>query len=187
MASDKQITANRDNATKSTGPRTEAGKQVSRRNAFKHGLTAKTIVVADEDAEKFVALRAQLEHDYQPQTALERILTELIAADMLRLLRIPVFEAAFMDFFYKEALRIDKQNRLLLSDPFGLGGDDDAEDSETPTIRKMATWLSQSEGFQIGLARLSRYQAALMNSFNRNLKQLMTLIVMRQKQQEVAA
>ena len=40
MASERQIAANRENAKRSTGPRTEAGKLRSSRNAFKHGLSS---------------------------------------------------------------------------------------------------------------------------------------------------
>ncbi len=40
MTSLRQLEANRRNALRSTGPRTENGKQQSRRNAIKHGLTA---------------------------------------------------------------------------------------------------------------------------------------------------
>ncbi|THD68256.1 MAG: hypothetical protein E7813_11515 [Bradyrhizobium sp.] len=38
MTSDRKIAANRRNAKKSTGPRTEAGRRHSRRNALQHGL-----------------------------------------------------------------------------------------------------------------------------------------------------
>jgi hypothetical protein len=38
LPSDRQIAANRNNAKKSTGPRSEAGRQASRRNARRHGL-----------------------------------------------------------------------------------------------------------------------------------------------------
>ena len=38
MTSDRKIAANRENAKKSTGPRTEAGLRRSRRNALRHGL-----------------------------------------------------------------------------------------------------------------------------------------------------
>jgi hypothetical protein len=55
MTSYRQIEANRRNALKSTGPRTEAGKQASRCNAVRHGLTAETVITALEDAEDYKA------------------------------------------------------------------------------------------------------------------------------------
>jgi hypothetical protein len=55
MTSYRQIEANRRNALKSTGPKAEAGKQVSRRNALRHGLTAQTVISALEDAEDYRA------------------------------------------------------------------------------------------------------------------------------------
>src|SRR5258708_4695340 len=38
MASDRQIAANRNNAKRSTGPRSQAGREAARRNALRHGL-----------------------------------------------------------------------------------------------------------------------------------------------------
>ncbi len=40
MATEKQIAANRRNATNSTGPRSKSGKERSRMNALRHGLAA---------------------------------------------------------------------------------------------------------------------------------------------------
>ena len=54
MTSQRKIEANLRNATRSTGPRTEAGKKKVRLNAVKHGLTATTVVVLPhEDAEAY--------------------------------------------------------------------------------------------------------------------------------------
>ena len=53
MSSLKKIEANRRNALKSTGPRTPEGKERSRRNALRHGLTAETVIAALEDAEDY--------------------------------------------------------------------------------------------------------------------------------------
>jgi hypothetical protein len=39
----RQLDANRRNALKSTGPKSELGKQHSRCNAMRHGLTAETV------------------------------------------------------------------------------------------------------------------------------------------------
>jgi multidrug efflux pump subunit AcrA (membrane-fusion protein) len=52
MASARQISANRQNAAKSTGPRSAAGKQRSRHNAVRHGLfSVATRVSALEEIE----------------------------------------------------------------------------------------------------------------------------------------
>jgi hypothetical protein len=63
--------ANRINAKRSSGPKTEFGKSRSKMNALKHGLSAKKIVIGDEDPKEFEALRAALECDWHPETALE--------------------------------------------------------------------------------------------------------------------
>jgi hypothetical protein len=44
MTSLKQVEANRRNAARSTGPTSEQGKQRSRCNAVRHGLTAETVI-----------------------------------------------------------------------------------------------------------------------------------------------
>ena len=48
MASPRQIEANRRNALKSTGPKTEKGKRRLRSNAIRHGLTAETVIAVLE-------------------------------------------------------------------------------------------------------------------------------------------
>ena len=56
--------ANRRNARKSAGPTTEEGKQRSRCNAFRHALTAETVIGALEDAEDYKAFEAAIIADY---------------------------------------------------------------------------------------------------------------------------
>ncbi|MGC2475665.1 MAG: hypothetical protein WA485_15090 [Candidatus Sulfotelmatobacter sp.] len=41
--SERKLQANRANAKRSTGPRTEAGKAVARRNALKHGILSRSL------------------------------------------------------------------------------------------------------------------------------------------------
>src|SRR4029079_2999177 len=53
MISERKKEANRQNAQKSTGPRTEQGKAKSRRNALKHGMTSEGTVLTPEDTELF--------------------------------------------------------------------------------------------------------------------------------------
>jgi len=68
MTSPKQIKANKINATLSTGPRSEQGKQVSRMNALSHGLTAKQVVIEGEDPEDFNWLLEGLIKEFAPRT-----------------------------------------------------------------------------------------------------------------------
>ena len=50
-----------------------AGRQTcSRRNAFRHGLTAETVIGALEDAEDYKAFEAAIIADYDAQSAVER-------------------------------------------------------------------------------------------------------------------
>ena len=60
MATKNQVAANRLNALKSTGPRTEEGKAVSRYNALTHGLLASDVVLRDENRVDFDKFRDQL-------------------------------------------------------------------------------------------------------------------------------
>ena len=53
MTSQRKIEANRRNAQKSTGPKTEEGKNKVRFNALQHGLCAETIVLPHEDAQAY--------------------------------------------------------------------------------------------------------------------------------------
>ena len=64
MTSYRQIEANRRNALKSTGPRTDAGKRAARCNALRHGLMAETVIGALEDAEDYKAFEAAITADY---------------------------------------------------------------------------------------------------------------------------
>src|ERR1022692_2623108 len=80
MTTFRQIEANRRNARKSTGPVTEEGKQRSRCNAVRHGLTAETVIGALEDADDYQAFEAAIVADYDAQSAVERELVLRLAS-----------------------------------------------------------------------------------------------------------
>ena len=56
--SQAKVDANRRNAQKSTGPRTEEGKRRSRLNGVTHGSRAETLVLLDEDPQALEDRRA---------------------------------------------------------------------------------------------------------------------------------
>ena len=88
MTSWRQFQANRLNALKSTGPRTEEGKRTSRRNALRHGLTAETVIDGLEDGENYRGFEAAIIADYDAETAVERELVLRLASLLWRLRRI---------------------------------------------------------------------------------------------------
>ena len=93
---EQRAEANRLNAQRSSGPRTELGKSRSKMNALKHGLSAKKIVIGDEDPKEFEALRAALERDWQLETAFESELVDQLAGLFWRMRRVPAIEAAIV-------------------------------------------------------------------------------------------
>jgi hypothetical protein len=92
MTSWRQFQANRLNALKSTGPRTEEGKRTSRRNALRHGLTAETVIDGLEDSEDYRGFEAAVIADYDAETAVERELVLRLASLLWRLRRIIAIE-----------------------------------------------------------------------------------------------
>ena len=89
--------ANRLNAQKSTGPKTDKGKKRSSQNAIKHGLTAEAHVntVFDQPGE-FDQFQAGLLDHFNPQTAYQSALVDRIITLMWRLRRVPIIEAQIM-------------------------------------------------------------------------------------------
>jgi hypothetical protein len=93
MAAERQIAANRQNAKKSTGPRSEIGKQRSRRNAFRHGLAAESVVTAFEDQAAYRKFERVILADYAAETAMERGLVTRLASLLWRLRRAVAIES----------------------------------------------------------------------------------------------
>ncbi len=91
-----QLAANRANAAKSTGPRTVAGKERSRRNSLRHGLTGAGIVLPTEDLAAIEARFAEFAADLRPQGGVARFLVQRAALLSVRLDRSALQEAAHL-------------------------------------------------------------------------------------------
>src|SRR5262249_39634260 len=96
MASERQIAANRQNATVSTGPRTKAGKNRSRRNALRHGLTAETVIDVIEDRAAYKALQRAIYADYRPRSNFELELVARLVSLTWRLRRAVAIETGLL-------------------------------------------------------------------------------------------
>ncbi len=89
----QRAATNRANSQHSTGPRTEPGKQRSSLNALRHGLTAQTAVLPNEDPETYQRHVQQFLDEYAPAAPTETQLVHEIANTAWRLNRIPSLEA----------------------------------------------------------------------------------------------
>ena len=73
MSSTPHLTANQANAQHSTGPRTDEGKARVSQNALRHGLTARHLVIRDDEREEYADLLNSLSSELDPQGAVETV------------------------------------------------------------------------------------------------------------------
>jgi hypothetical protein len=97
MTSEKQIEANRRNALKSSGPKTEEGKAKSRMNALRHGLTAEQAVLPHENEDDYEKLREGMLESYAPEDSAEIALVEELVSAYWRLMRLHRVETCYWD------------------------------------------------------------------------------------------
>jgi hypothetical protein len=79
MTSEKQIEANRQNPLKSAEPTSLEGKSRASKNAIKHGILSKNLVISGEKASKYQVCRQNLIETLQPEGTMEALLVEKIA------------------------------------------------------------------------------------------------------------
>jgi hypothetical protein len=127
---DKQIAANRENAKKSTGPKTAAGKAKVSLNPLKHGLLAKAALLPDEDPKTFQSFADELLDDLQPVGAVESLLADKIVNLAWRLQRVSLVESGLFvreqaiadeEWFRAEKAVLEVTHDDLRSQAFGVG------------------------------------------------------------------
>lgn len=96
MSSQKQIEANRRNAEKSTGPKTEVGKATVSKNAIKHGLLSEETRLPWEEEEELDDLRKKLADTLRPVGALEEIVVDRMISLTWRIKRASRIESGIL-------------------------------------------------------------------------------------------
>jgi hypothetical protein len=162
MTSAKRVQANRQNALKSTGPKTQQGKDVARLNATKHGLLSQEVLLPGEDEAAFTELSESLNAQLQPLGELESMLVEQIIAARWRLRRLRRVEAGV----FAPELRDIYTQRIA---------------SENETAALGLSFIRKADGF----STLSRYEAALERSLYKALHELQRLQAARDAETEV--
>jgi len=97
MTSERQVEANRQNAKKSSGPRTPAGKAVVALNGMKHGLLSRECLVKGESEADLVAFGKRLRTQLAPVGELELLLVDRVISTAWRLRRLVAVETLLFD------------------------------------------------------------------------------------------
>ena len=174
MTSFRQAEANRRNALRSSGPITQQGKDRSRRNAIRHGLSAETVIPAVEDIDDYRAFEAAVIVDYDARTAVERELALRLASLLWRLRRATSIETALLG---AQADIVQHRNGhhgfgILAESLYGQGLQQTADQSDGTVsdqrtsaeakARQLALSFQRLANFDNGaFDRLGRYEARL--------------------------
>jgi hypothetical protein len=175
MTSFRQIEANRRNALKSTGPRTDEGKQRASQNAVRHGLTAETVLVPLEDTDDYQAFEQAVTADYDAETAVERELVLRLASLLWRMRRATSIETGLLRIEHElpddpNTPQYAEQNRgAAVSTLFPSGSQTHGSSSEgldpsrtcDPSLDVARRFLRLADLNNGVFERLGRYEAAL--------------------------
>src|SRR6202040_3793470 len=149
---------NRVNAQKSTGPRTEAGKQRSKLNALRHGLTGQTIVLPTEDQSAYQRHSQSFLDECKPKGAIETQLVQSLLDTSWQLNRAAAVETNLFSLGITEM-----EDRIRANHP-------EAEDA----LAMAMAYREHNRAF----ANIGIYRQRLTREFER------TLILLRQIQSE---
>jgi len=128
VISERQQQANRQNAQKSTGPKTPEGREAVRFNALTYGLRTRETILERENAREYSELWDELDAEWQPQARTERIYLETMVTSQWLLKRIAEseqqiytianFEQRFkmLAYVYKMRAQLERSFRTAVAD-----------------------------------------------------------------------
>jgi hypothetical protein len=154
---------NKTNAQKSTGPRTEGGKQRSRLNAFRHGLTGHTIVLPAEDQAVYQRHSQSFLDDCGPKGAIETQLVQSLIDSSWQLNRAAAIETNLL------SLGITENEDIHANHP------------EAETALTMARAFRDNNR---AIAQISIYRQRLTREFERTLALLRRIQAERREREE---
>jgi hypothetical protein len=174
MSSANRYNANIRNARRSTGPRTSAGKAISRLNSLTHAAFAADLLLPGEDRASFRRLEARFHKHYLPVTPAELFLINRMVLASWRLLRLAAMESRVLRAEV-EGIAADKaieRNNLI----FASGYDEllNRPDPPAPRDQIARAWIYDAEGPRT-LFKFVRFQNSLERSFYRAHKLLLSM------------
>ena len=179
MATKAQIKANRENAEKSTGPRTAEGKAAVAQNALKHGLFGRMAVINGEDQGQFDFYRDTLLGELSPVGAMECILAERIVSVSWRVRRAERMQNQAIDEMIEgmKPTPIDHYIRKTTA-PFLRGSEQKFKEVE-PSMALGRVAKNDCANYRI-LERLMLYERRIESSMFRTIRELERLQLVRE-------
>ena len=178
MPSEAQIIANKRNAGKSTGPRTNKGKNAISQNALKHGLYTRQAVISSENKEEFCLYRDWMIAELAPAGPMESMLAQRIVSLSWRLKRADIMQNQTIN-----AINADSKSNPLTKLTYSLlfrNNSQTQPDSSTPaedlTLGRLA--IKDFSNARV-LERLLMYERRLEHSLYKTIFELQKLQLMR--------
>jgi hypothetical protein len=168
MSTQRKIDSARANGAKSHGPITEQGRKTSSMNALKHGLTARTVVLSNEDGDEYTGLLNSYIEELQPNGTIEMdLVTEMVNAKWQQR-RFSNIESQLFEEYMERAKKYNQSG-----------------DSLPATIEQTAGFHIMAES--TALTMLNRMQSRLERSYSRALNNLLRVRRLRVKESPPAA
>ena len=181
-AAGRRAAANKANAQKSTGPRTDAGKQRSRMNALRHGLTGQIVVLPTEDHAAYQRHAQRLLDHFQPADALEEQLVQSLADSSWRLNRVNAVETNLFSLGITEnenhvqANHLEAEAALAMALTFR---------DNVHTFSNLSIYAQRiARQFERTLAQLRQIQAERLEKEQCDLRQAADLLEMHQEREQ---
>jgi len=194
MPSVRKLEANRQNARRSTGPRTARGKARVAQNAITHGLLSRQALLSDEDPHAFDALAEAVRAAWKPEGAQEQLSVDLMIDALWRRRRLGWVEVGIFSWKQSSILadRAEREARTYESNPLTAFSEEPDRPSITdPQKHQQARAAAEQmrarcneQTATIGLTfiraasaftTLSRYEATIERSYYRALHELQRL------------
>ncbi len=176
MATEAQINANRQNAEKSTGPRTPEGKAAVSQNAVKHGLFVTPMVITGEDQARFDLQREAQLGEMRPVGAMESMLAERIVNLSWRLNRAERMQNQTIDDMIEALKPTALELYAWRTSPKFLRGPEPTAPEPSLALGRVAE--NDYANYKV-LDRLMMYERRIESSLYKTMKKLKQLQTMR--------
>jgi hypothetical protein len=184
MSTEKQINANRQNAQKSTGPKSDQGKATVSQNAVKHGIFSQSVIKGENEAD-YEAFHDQMLAELAPAGVVDAVLAERAVNLAWRLRRAERMQNQAIDEMIEHQIDnpLSKRIRMINLHAKGIKLGDPRYTIGHLQLGRIVThdWSNCRV-----LDRMLMYERRIENSLHKTLRELERHQLIRQYQQQEA-